>query len=84
MAAKVEGLAQLYGDEFDGFIIGVPALYHEAFRLSDLWPELVVRDLSTAKGKTLSPGRSSPRTPSATNACYVQGYDTVADGLVDD
>ena len=34
------GLAQLYGDEFDGFIIGAPALYHEAFRLSDLWPEI--------------------------------------------
>src|SRR5262249_51980316 len=26
-------LAQKYGDEFDGFIIGAPAVYHEAFRL---------------------------------------------------
>ena len=49
------GLAQLYGDEFDGFIIGAPALYHEAFRLSDLWPELVVRDLLTQEGEDPHP-----------------------------
>ena len=78
------GLAQLYGDEFDGFIIGAPALYHEAFRLSDLWPELVVRDLLTAKGKTLTPGQITATNASATNACDVQGYDTVVDGMVDD
>ena len=77
-------LAEKYGDEFDGFIIGAPAVYHEAFRLSDLWPELVVRDLLTAKGKTLTPGQIAATNASATNACDVQGYDTVADGMVDD
>jgi Tannase and feruloyl esterase len=77
-------LAELYGDEFDGFIIGAPAVYHEAFRLSDLWPELVVRDLLTAKGKTLTPAQISATNASAIAACDVGGYDTVADGMIDD
>ncbi|MBO0751212.1 MAG: tannase/feruloyl esterase family alpha/beta hydrolase, partial [Bradyrhizobiaceae bacterium] len=77
-------LAELYGEEFDGFVIGAPAVYHEAFRLSDLWPELVVRDLLTAKGKTLSPAQISAVSASAVAACDVQGYDTVADGIIDD
>jgi feruloyl esterase len=77
-------LAELYGDEFDGFIIGAPAVYHEAFRLSDLWPERVVRDLLTAKGKTLTSAQISAANASAIAACDVQGYDTVADGMIDD
>ena len=77
-------LAELYGDEFDGFIIGAPAVYHEAFRFSDLWPELVVRDLLTAKGKTLTPAQISAVSASAIAACDVQGDDKVADGMIDD
>lgn len=78
------GLAQKWGDDFDGFIIGAPALYHEAFRLSDLWPELVVRDMLTAKGKAITSAQISAVNAAATAACDVQGYDTVQDGLVDD
>jgi feruloyl esterase len=77
-------LAELYGEEFDGFVVGAPAVYHEAFRLSDLWPELVVRDLLTAKGKTLTPAQISTVSASAIGACDVHGYDTVADGMIDD
>jgi feruloyl esterase len=77
-------LAQLYGDEFDGFVIGAPAVYHEAFRLSDLWPELVVRDLLTKKGKSLTTAQINTTNASAIAACDVQGYDTVADGMIDD
>jgi hypothetical protein len=77
-------LAQKFGDEFDGFVIGAPAIYHEAFRLSDVWPQLVIRDKLTAKGKTLGAGQINAVNASATAACDVQGYDTVADGLIDD
>ncbi len=77
-------LAQKYGDEFDGFIVGAPAIYWQEFRLSDSWPYLVVQDTLTAIGKSVTDAQFSAATTAAIAACDVQGSDTVADSLISD
>jgi len=75
-------LAQKYGDEFDGFLVGAPAIYWQQFRLSDAWPALVARDKLTAIGKTLTVAQFNAANASAIAAC--DGADGVVDGLIDD
>jgi feruloyl esterase len=77
-------LAEKYGDEFDGFIIGAPAIYWQAFRLADAWPALVVKDTLKPKGKTLSSAQFAAASKAAVVACDVNGTDKVRDGLIDD
>jgi len=77
-------LAQKYGDEFDGFLIGAPAIYWEEFRLADVWPTLVVKDKLVAKGKTLTDAQFAAATRAAVADCDVNGLDRVKDGLIDD
>src|SRR5579862_1153389 len=75
-------MAQTYGDEFDGFVIGAPAIYWQQFRLSDAWPYLVVKDDLTPKGKTLTLDQFNAANTAAIAACDAK--DGVVDGLVDD
>ncbi len=77
-------LAEKYGDEFDGFVIGAPAIYWQEFRLSDAWPAIVVKDRLTAKSKTLTAEQFAAATQAAVKVCDVSGLDTVQDGLIDD
>lgn len=77
-------LAEQYGDEFDGFIVGAPAIYWQEFRLADAWPAVVVKDRLTAKNKTLTAPQFAAATQAAIKMCDVHGLDTVQDGLVDD
>jgi len=78
-------LAQNFGDEFDGFLVGAPAFFHEAFRLSDAWPALVNRDDLVANGlPALTSTKMTQAINSAIAACDVQGTDVVADGIIDD
>src|SRR5579871_1543148 len=77
-------LAEEYGDEFDGFVVGAPAIYWQEFRLADAWPAIVVKDRLTAKGKTLSTSQFAAANRAAVKKCDVNGLDTVADGLIDD
>lgn len=78
-------LAEKYGDEFDGFVIGAPAIYWQEFRLSDVWPALVNRDDLVAKGlPALTAAQYNAANSSAIAACDVQGSDSVQDGMIDD
>jgi len=77
-------LAEQYGDEFDGFIVGAPAFYWQEFRLADAWPALIVKDRLAEKGKTLTAPQFAAATQAAIKMCDVHGLDKVQDGLVDD
>jgi len=75
-------MAQRFGDEFDGFLVGAPAFYHDQFRLSDSWPALMVREKLASIGKTLTTAQFTAANASAIAAC--DAADGVADGLIDD
>jgi hypothetical protein len=72
-------LAMKHGADFDGFVVGAPATWHEEFRLSDAWPYLVVKDNLTPKGKTLTTAQVAAANASAVAACS-----TLGDGYIDD
>jgi hypothetical protein len=76
-------LAQKWGNQFDGFIIGAPAIYWQEFRLSDAWPALVVKDKLTAIGETLSTAQFNAANAAAIAGCDVEGTDVVADSILD-
>src|SRR5579871_2558361 len=75
-------MAQRFGNEFDGFLVGAPAFYHDQFRLSDAWPALMVRERLTALGKTLTTAQFNAANASAIAAC--DAADGVTDGVIDD
>ena len=75
-------LAQRFSDlGIDGYIMGAPAIYWQAFRLADDWPLIVIRDKLATKGKALTPGQINAVNAAAVAACDVQGFDKVADGI---
>jgi len=73
-------LAQKWGDQFDGFIVGAPAIYWQEFRLSDSWPYLVVKDRLTAIGKSLTDAQFAAANAAAIAACENV---VLADGIID-
>jgi hypothetical protein len=75
-------LAQRWGDEFDGYIIGAPAIYWQKFRLADAWGQIVNRDRLIAIGEGLTTGQVAATNSAATAAC--DATDGVADGIVND
>jgi len=77
-------LARYYGDEFDGFLVGAPAFFHDEFRFSDAWPWLMVKDLLVPKGQTLTTAQYTAASNAAIAACQVQNSSGVADGYLDD
>jgi hypothetical protein len=78
-------LAQRYKDlGIDGYVIGAPAIYWQAFRLADDWPLIVIRDKLAPKGKGLTPGQITAANSAAVAACDVLGHDKVQDGIIDD
>jgi hypothetical protein len=80
-----QGLALAeHGDEFDGLIVGAPAIYLQEFRLADAWPAVVVKDRLAAKGKSLTAPQFAAAAQAAIKMCDVHGLDKVQDGLVDD
>ncbi len=68
-------LAQKYGDELDGFIVGAPAIYWQEFRLSDSWPYLVILDTLTPIGKSITNAQWSAVNAAVIKACQVLGTD---------
>ncbi len=77
-------LAQEYGDLLDGYIVGAPAIYWQAFRLSDSWAYLVIKDKLTAIDKSITNAQWSAVLAAAIDACDVMGPDTVEDNLIHD
>jgi hypothetical protein len=74
-------LAQNFGDQFDGFLVGAPAHYHMARRLSDGAPGMVQMELAL-KGKSISAGQRTAARDAAIAAC--DAMDGVTDGLLSD
>ena len=73
-------LAEHFGSDFDGFLIGAPAIYWQEFRTEDSWLGLLNADYNTA----LTTGQLAAASSGAIAACDVMGTDTVADGVIDD
>ena len=77
-------LAENYGDEFDGFITGAPAIWHDRFRQSDDWPWLVNEDdLVLAGYPTLSTALWNATTAVVVAACQANNP-SGAVGYLDD
>jgi len=57
------------GDQFDGILAGAPAIYSQQFRLSDGWPNMVIRDKLKAIGQSLSTGQRDAANQAAHAAC---------------
>ncbi|MBW8792770.1 MAG: tannase/feruloyl esterase family alpha/beta hydrolase [Streptomyces sp.] len=68
-------MAQKYGDEYDGFLLGYPAVNWNRFIIGEAWPAVVVNEL-------LGPGGLSPAKSDAANAAAVAACDP-ADGVTD-
>lgn len=73
-------MAQKYGDMFDGFLIGAPAINWNRFQTAELWPPVVVRSLGLpGTPPTLSPAKSTAAIAAAVAACSEYG-----DGVVNE
>jgi len=72
-------LAQKYGDLFDGFVIGAPAMNWNRFQTAELWPPVVVRSLLPGTIPTLAPAKSSAANAAAIAACSEYG-----DGIINE
>ena len=68
-------MAQKYGELFDGFLVGSPAMNWNRFQTAELWPPVVVKDL-------VGPGGVSAAKSNAANAAAVAACDA-NDGVVD-
>ncbi|MFF4118545.1 tannase/feruloyl esterase family alpha/beta hydrolase [Streptomyces sp. NPDC001714] len=73
-------MAQKYGDEYDGFLLGYPAVNWNRFIVGEAWPAVVVNELLGAGG--LSPAKSDAANAAAVAACDPE--DGVTDGVVAD
>lgn len=77
-------LAQQWGEDFDGFLLGAPSNYL-SFYLTKAWPALVNRDDVVGSGHSpLTLAQYNNAVSHAVAACDVQGTDVVADGVIDD
>jgi hypothetical protein len=78
-------LAGRFGQDFDGILAGAPATYIQEFQSAESWPALVNRDDVIGAGHFgIAFAQYSNAVKRAIAACDVQGYDVVADGVVDD
>lgn len=79
-------LAQKWGEDFDGFLVGAPVVYWDDFDLSGKgWAPLVNRDDVIGAGHSaITTSQFSNAVSHAIQACDVQGTDVVADGVIDD
>ncbi|MGW2824753.1 tannase/feruloyl esterase family alpha/beta hydrolase [Streptomyces sp. NPDC001443] len=71
-------MAQKYGDRYDGFLLGYPAMNWNRFIIGEAWPAVVVNELLGRDG--LSPAKSDAANAAAVAACDSQ--DGVTDGVV--
>jgi Tannase and feruloyl esterase len=82
-----EGLtmAEMFGTDFDGIYAGAPGIEQQEFWNSQAWFSLVNRDDVVLAGHSeITAAQFNNVVARAVAACDVEGYDTVADGVVDD
>jgi tannase/feruloyl esterase len=60
-------MAQQFGDLYDGFVVGYPAMNWNRFAVSEAWPAVVVNELLGSAG--LSPAKSQAANAAAVAAC---------------
>jgi hypothetical protein len=79
-------LAQLYGKDFDGFLVGSPVVMWDAFDFAGkVWASVVNRDDIVGNGSAaVTTAQFQNAVHHAISACDVEGTDVVADGVVDD
>ncbi len=73
-------MAQKYGDLFDGFLVGSPAMNWNRFQTGELWPPVVVKDLVGPSG--VSAAKSNAANAAAIAAC--DAIDGVVDGIINE
>jgi len=71
--------AQRFPDEYDGLVIGAPAINWDRFIPSELWPQIV---LNKTAGGPISAAKLAAVTRAAVAAC--DASDGVTDGLIND
>jgi Tannase and feruloyl esterase len=76
------GQAMNYGDEYDGFLIGAPAMPWNQFTLAMAWPYVVFKKLVQQGGTMPTVNQESALTASVFAAC--DGQDGVVDGIIND
>jgi Tannase and feruloyl esterase len=82
-----EGLevAQLFGEDFDGFLIGSPVVFWNRYDLGKTWENVVNRDLIVGAGHpAFTIDQYNNVVSHVIAACDVEGTDVVKDGVVDD
>ena len=78
-------LAENWGEDFDGVLVGAPVVYLQSLGVSHLWPALVNRDDVVGLGHpAITTAQYGSAVASAITACDVIGTDVVRDGVVDD
>jgi hypothetical protein len=79
-----EGYGQVmnYGDEYDGVLIGAPAMPWNQFTLAMTWPYVVFKKLVQQGGSMPTVNQASALTASVFAAC--DGLDGVVDGIITD
>ena len=71
--------AQRFPEQYDGLVIGAPAINWDRFIPSELWPPIV---MNTIVGAPISPAKLTAATKAAVAAC--DASDGVTDGIIND
>jgi pimeloyl-ACP methyl ester carboxylesterase len=71
--------AQRFPEEYDGLVIGAPAINWDRFIPAELWPQIVMHHTT---GGSISAARLTAATKAAVAAC--DASDGVADGIIND
>jgi hypothetical protein len=70
---------QRFGDQYDGLVIGAPAINWDRFIPSELWPQIVMNQTT---GGPISAAKLNVATKAAVAAC--DASDGVTDGIIND
>ena len=71
--------AQRFPEEYDGLVIGAPAINWDRFIPAELWPQIVMNNTA---GGSISAAKLTAATKAAVAAC--DASDGVADGIIND
>ena len=72
-------MAQDFPGDYDGILAGAPAIHWDRFQASQLWPQIVMKELV---GGVIGPAKQKLATNAAVQAC--DAIDGVVDGTVTD
>jgi hypothetical protein len=76
------GQVMNYGDEYDGVLVGTPAIYWNQFSLAQAWPYVVFKKMVQQGGALPTLNQEKALTAAVFAAC--DGLDGVVDGIIND